>query len=1412
MSAIAFPGPRKPGSPAGVPARAGAAHPYRWRLNRAGIVNVWFYFDQRFTLSGGRLVLRGSNGSGKSRALEMLLPFVLDADRRRMDATGSGKVRLEDLMRAGGDGQTNRLGYVWLELIREVEDAGGEQRTEFLTTGALIRFSQSTAEAKAWYFLTPLRVDEDLALLDTSRVPLSREGLAAAIGADRLTSSPDVHRDRVRTAVFGLHGDQGRERYTGLLQLLHTLRSPDVGNRIDEGRLPQILSDALPPLSDKAIATAGEELDGLEETRAALERLETAYGHVADFLRVYTRYATGVCLTAGNRAQAAAVLARDTGATAAQLEKTHLQLVGDHGKAVAESSELDGYRDELEATVAGIRQSSEYKAARELSERLSTLQALSAAARNAMATAKGAREEEQRTADACNEAVQDTKSAADEVARIAQRAGELLVQAGLHIPLPSVPAVEVRPADPVVDPVRTAADTDPEPVSRPAALCLVPAPDHLATAADELLAATPALLSAAAARSQQAAARADEARELTSSLEGVRRAQDRAEDAAEDAATAEGKAELAETNRDEAAAELAVAWRAWTASSRTQHLLGHVDWSSTAAAALLGDVEALTGDVPAGPEADRELARLDSLAHQVAAPARALHAQQMASLATQAQHEKAQRAQLLTEAGELRRERDVPPAVPHWLDSTPADAPALWRLLDFRPEVAPGVRAGVEGALLASGLLYGVLTRDGDVVAGNGQLLLGAGGPPALRSLRTLLVPAGGDSKDLARVSAVLDQVALSPGHPTWVSSDGSWGNGPLTGRHLPASARYIGATARAAARAARLAEIDVLLEQLQQAAQARSEQQEVLEAGLRDLEGHLVEAPRSVRLAALRLQAASARADAVTGRRQAGALGEEAMRLERAWTARQRSHREVCAALGMPDDVEGLRTMQACAEQAQTMCRDMDRAGEAVRKHLARGQLLLARLRTVRDRRREAEEHAETAGQNWSGEDSALAALRESLGSSPQEVHDRLDATERELKRTKEALKRTNSRVLDLTAQTATAREKAQGAREKAHEARTALIQQARSLHRRLSHPALAVALEPGTVGPAALLAPNGSADDVLAAVREVRAAVRQPGSTADATALVRAQSVLERHTTGTYDVTVTVEDELHVVELTDASGRRHIADAAAELRERRDRGRSALTQRERTAFHNFVLGGMAEELRNRIIEAEELIKAMNTSLGPITTSHGIGVKIRWRLADSANEHITRIKELMKRDVDVLREAESEELISRLKALVDAAYSADPQAGYATHLHTALDYRGWHVVDAFITGPEPGQERKISRRAKLSQGETRFVSYVTLFAAADAYLSSLPDTGRALRLILLDDAFAKVDHRTIGELMALLVRLDLDFVMTGHALWGFFTEVPALDTYEVRRADGTAAVTTHVHWDGHTRHLRAAS
>ena len=63
----------------------------RWQLMRAGIQNVWEYDDCRFVFHRGRLLLRGQNESGKTKALEVLLPFLLDANLQphRLDPFGS---------------------------------------------------------------------------------------------------------------------------------------------------------------------------------------------------------------------------------------------------------------------------------------------------------------------------------------------------------------------------------------------------------------------------------------------------------------------------------------------------------------------------------------------------------------------------------------------------------------------------------------------------------------------------------------------------------------------------------------------------------------------------------------------------------------------------------------------------------------------------------------------------------------------------------------------------------------------------------------------------------------------------------------------------------------------------------------------------------------------------------------------------------------------------------------------------------------------------------------------------------------------------------------------------------------------------------------------------------------------------
>src|SRR5204862_7775121 len=63
----------------------------RWTLLRAGLQNIWEYDSQVFVCHKGRLLLRGRNESGKTKALEVLFPFLLDGEfsLHRIDPFGS---------------------------------------------------------------------------------------------------------------------------------------------------------------------------------------------------------------------------------------------------------------------------------------------------------------------------------------------------------------------------------------------------------------------------------------------------------------------------------------------------------------------------------------------------------------------------------------------------------------------------------------------------------------------------------------------------------------------------------------------------------------------------------------------------------------------------------------------------------------------------------------------------------------------------------------------------------------------------------------------------------------------------------------------------------------------------------------------------------------------------------------------------------------------------------------------------------------------------------------------------------------------------------------------------------------------------------------------------------------------------
>lgn len=361
-------------------------NPHRWRLHRAGLLNVWQYDSQVFDFAEGRLLLRGTNGAGKSKTLEMLLPFVLDGDRARMDASGK-RGSLTFLMLDGYEG-SSRTGYLWVELARTGEDG----KTEHLTCGIGLKSSGSTKTVTLWCFLLPTAAID---LEDATGAPLSppacREAVTAAGG--EFFDSPRAYKAVVGRTLFGLD----EAGYDELLRLLYWLRTPQVGESVEVAHLDRTLSDSLPELDRSVVDAAATSLDELQELGEQVQRRERASEEVHKALEAYRRYAAG---EVRRRADAAVAAAEQLAGTERSVKRATTAVHA--AEEVARAAEA-----RTQSAVAGRLAAHERKTQLENSQEARDLEALEQmrlraldAQRNAEAAEKAAVAAEQRRASA----------------------------------------------------------------------------------------------------------------------------------------------------------------------------------------------------------------------------------------------------------------------------------------------------------------------------------------------------------------------------------------------------------------------------------------------------------------------------------------------------------------------------------------------------------------------------------------------------------------------------------------------------------------------------------------------------------------------------------------------------------------------------------------------------------------------------------------------------------------------------------------------------------------------------------------------------------------------------------------------------------------------------------------------------
>ncbi|MGH3628462.1 MAG: TIGR02680 family protein, partial [Sciscionella sp.] len=780
----------------------------RWRLHRGGVLNIWQYQSEQFDFSGGRAIFQGTNGSGKSRTLELLLPLCLDGDLRYMGSKGFDTVSARRLMLDDYTGGPNRIGYCWIELRRQ-----GRAGPEYLTSGVGIKASANAQQVSdSWRFITRRRVGTDFEFTEED-VPRGLTQLRECLGADCLYDEGPF-RARIAELVYGMPA----ARYGDLLHLQRTLRNPDVGLKVLEGQLEQILSDALPPLDPSMISTLAGSFEDLHSIRENIATLATADDALTSFLGSYNGYALGALRAAGRTRQQSGDELRSTRGDIRRLieQQDREEVTATRAEQAVQAAEQR--LDLLESQLDAVRQSPLYDGIRELADREKLVGEKRRSACQALDHASTARANAERRVESIAAVYRrlgtDLSSAED----LAVGARERMREAGLDPELcPRLPELTDAEHTSTSYTVRQSPD------AAQASLGV-----HRATAPQLPTQDLAAQLANCAETATQAQQQLTQRRALTSNLHERARH------------LADGRREVDRLRASAREAQQSATEASGLRNESTQRLEDTAHrWYEAVQRWLLEapDQPAALAEALGPPEVDELLA----------APERAATAA-LAARDHVAEHTETARAAARAVAQDLRdvdefisaRDRELAdlnagvepePERPGFATAPrdPKTGTAFHRLVDFRPASTEPTRAGIEAALQASGLLTAWLLPDGTLGdTAVDELFAATAGECALpeqESLAAVLIPAlPADSPITEKVvDSLLRRVALHSWHTDGAGSDahlaigqdGSWNAGVLHGIADHSTARFVGANARAAAKAARIAELSAELHAL---------------------------------------------------------------------------------------------------------------------------------------------------------------------------------------------------------------------------------------------------------------------------------------------------------------------------------------------------------------------------------------------------------------------------------------------------------------------------------------------------------------------------------------------------------------------------------------------------------------------
>lgn len=1381
----------------------------KWQMHRAGFLNFWYYDQEDYFFSDGKLLLRGLNGSGKSVTMQSLITVLLDGKiaANRLDPFGSKDRRMEDYLLGEKDvvERDERTGYLYLEYKREHSE-------QYLTTGIGLKARRGSS-LDFWGFVITdnRRIHHDLALAKTEynadgkpeHIPLTRGELERAIGPQSgfVVRSQNEYAALVNKYVFGF---ASIENYKDLMELLIQLRSPKLSKDFRPSVIHEILTNSLPALSDEELRPLSDTIENMEQTKEQIALLERDQAALGRLIRQYDQYNTFVLAEkAQKKLRADKALAK--------LERIYLERNKDKAAKTQQLAQEQESKLEYDRELAACQKEKEaldthdvFKAEKQKHETETTINRQKQKYRDKTEALTRKKQTEQRENLTLRQQQHTLDQAETEMLEVLEELTVLAEEAEFTAHTAAAANFEKNYNNNYSFDIwksETAAHQR-----------------RLSTIIDQLR------LQAAAKREQQAAA---------SAAEQAQQAFDTAREKARNT-------EQAFFNRRE---ELLAQAYEWITRSR--------------------DI------LPVEPEEISLLAQAiqrlyeDTAWQDVLRPAEGafkrrenMWRKHALELTLQSEQKKSECRNLETELQSWKTKKDPEPVRhPDTLKGraalTAAAIPHLpfYAAVEFNPNVSARERERIESILAEIGLLDALIVPRQAISLLPSELFDRVIHPEPAIMCATLAdylhpTPSAGQEVSATDIDEVLRSIIVNEAGPAPLPADGaapvvsvSYGayrSGLIAGQ-APGrdTALYIGQEARRQYRLQEMARLEAAITECSQALAALTAEYNTVMSKITELETCLALFPSGQSLDAAyqewqnsRREAAILEADAA---RKNAALRENLNKVQ----ALTNQLRDVSAGLKLPLTETAYAAAREQAEKYRTQLNTLELACcnflnsqsnvELTQKRLTELQTDVDELKgeclvlSEELARLELELKAVTA---------RLAALgAEDIRRRSQEVVARLAELPKLIEAAVTAIARLKAEIDSL-------------------ENQITLLEHERTFIRRLCSCWQQVFAEEaalrlvGQQEEASQELPDaGTIADTYAALLETAELDRDKVGTRLTESYYKENALLTEYRlqldeilTDTLDLPdiPPVEDQdffvRHNNELKQITrrkrvtleydGRRMTPQSAFQLIDKQISDQKVLlSQQDRELYEEVIMNSIGRIISKRINSAENWVAQMNNLMESLDTSSGLAFSLRWKplTADDDSQLDTEdLVNLLRADHRLLKEEDMKRVVRHFQSRIEQAkiQSVSRVDSFQHIVRELLDFRKWFTFTLFYRREGmPKKELTNNVFGKFSGGEKAMAMYTPLFSAAcSRYREARAD---APRVISLDEAFAGVDENNIREMFALVEQLGFNYIMNSQALWGDYDTVKKLAIYELVRPKNAPYVTlVRYHWDGHTRHL----